>query len=473
MAKTIKQVIENINLGGLADGRYSASGSVYKMIGLNIHEDPGLIKVQQKTKADYVSGDAPAGNVVAIVPASNNYTYYFGETGVVFSRSSAGVYDSLGTTSPATLYDAIEFNGDLYYTTGSTLGKYTPGDAWGDRDDDFKTLGSDLFHPLIVIGNNLYVGNTNKIGIVVPGESAGGAITDASIVLDDIYTVESLGNRRNNLVIGTRAEGTEAGSFAGFSKIFEWDLTSIGWITEQQVPEFGISAFMELEGTTIFNAGAQGMLYTWDGSSARQFQRIPGDWTLGRRARVHKNAHSSYLGKLVFGVSFENGAPLQTGIYSLGGYDAKYRNVFNLEFVSRDGIAAARYLACAMINNDFVFSVSSGTVSTIDRVDTSNKYTGAYFITKEINANRDEAKFATIRICYRNIPTGTAITMYANIDNADPTFAGTAIPLVTHPNKKYLESTVDISNAMSFQLKVVTTATSDNAPEIENLTIIM
>ena len=473
MAKITKQVIENINQGGLADGRYSTSGAVQKMIGLNIHEDPGLIKVQQKTKADYVSGDEPAGNTVAIVPANNDFTYFFGETGVVFSRSSAGVYDELGTTSPATLYDAVEFNGDLYYTTGSTLGKYTPGAAWAARDDSFKTLGSDTFHPLIVIGNDLYVGNVNKIGKVIPGESAGGAVTDTDILLDDIYTIESLGNRRNNLVIGTRAEGTTAGSFAGQSKIFEWDLTSIEWTIEQEIPEFGISAFMELEGTMIFNAGSQGMLYTWDGSNARQFRRIPGDWTLGRRARIYKNAHSSYLGRLVFGVSFENGSPLQTGIYSLGGYDPKYPNVFNLEFVSRDGIAAARYLSCATINNDFLFSVSSGAVSTIDKVDTTNLYTGAYLITKEINTNRDEAKFATIRICYRDIPTGTVITMHANIDNADPTFAGTAIPLVTQTNKKYLESKVDISNAMSFQLKIATTAVTTQAPEIENVTIIM
>lgn len=475
--QTGKTVIQNINLGGISDSRYSGvEGSVADIFCLDIHEEPGIIKAQQGTENDIASGDTMTQDAVAIITASNNLTYLFGKNGTVYTRNSSSVYTELGSIPSGSAYgvinDAYEFGGDLYYTMQERVGKYTPGDVWNTSTVDgtqnnFKNITFDSFHPMVVIENDLYVGHTYNIGKITPTETAGGDITDV-LDFDTEYTVESLADRRSRLVIGTRKSGAASGSFAGFSRIFEWDLVSPSWNAEQEVAEFGISAFMTLSGALLFNAGPKGMLYSWDGANAQQFKRIPGDWSGDNRARIYKNAVSAYDSRLAFGISNENGNPVKQGVWTLGGYDAKYPSVFNLEFIQYNGTSTGtEVFAIERVSTDLIFSTDDG----ISKVDTTNKYSGGYFVTREINIDRDNQKAIKARVCYRTL-NGQTIEIRANVNNADPTFTGAALTTLVHDNKKYLETANGIMNANTLQFQIKVSATGGLAPETENLTIL-
>ena len=226
--------MRNFNLGGISDSkRQGVDNSNYTLKNADIHSDPGVIKCHQGLEDDG-TGALPDEELVAIIHMNNNITYFFGKGGSVWTRNSSAVYSLLGEIPSGSAYgiiqDAKEFNGDIYYTMQERVGKYTPGDSWNTSTTDgsqnnFKNIDFDLFHPMKVVQNDLYIGHTNKIGKITPSEAAGGDITD-KLTLDSSLTVESLGDIDRYLVIGTRIQGTTAGTFIGFSRIFKWDLIS-------------------------------------------------------------------------------------------------------------------------------------------------------------------------------------------------------------------------------------------------------
>lgn len=472
----MRTVISSVNLGGIADSRYQGTdGAVADCFAMDLHTEPGVLKAQQDTKEDRASGDAIDQKAIAIIPASNDKTYFFGSGGDVWERSNTGIYTLLGSITSGSaygeIYDAVEFNGDIYYTMQQRVGKYTPGDAWSARDDNFKTIDFDPFHPLKVLNNDLYVGSTNTVRKIVPGEAATGAATTA-LTLQSDYTVESFGVLRDNLIIGTRRRSSTSGKFAGFSKIFNWDTISPGWSSEQEVKEFGISAFMDFSGTLLFNAGNKGMLYSYDGVNAVRFKRIPGNWTGTNAARISKNASSSYFGGLAFGLSFEAGTAPANGIYLLTGYDAKYPSVFSFDFLPHNGDSSSVEIgALGQINSTLVFSFDAGATEGVSSVDTANKYSGAYINTMEQNQTRDFVKTVKVRVCYRELPSNTAIEIRSNVNNANPDFSGSAISSITHTDKKYVETDVLINDAYTYQIQVRLTTSGNNSPIIEQIII--
>ena len=74
-------VLENFNLGGLSDSKYSGlANSAYKIEGFNIHEEPGILKVQQAIVADQ-SVISINQKVNSIVPLNDGKSYIFGASG--------------------------------------------------------------------------------------------------------------------------------------------------------------------------------------------------------------------------------------------------------------------------------------------------------------------------------------------------------------------------------------------------------
>jgi len=478
-----KQVIQNINLGGIADSKYSGGeNSVYDTFCLNLHEEPGIIKVNQTVVNDVASGDTPE-HIISIIHASDGKTYLFGYAGEVWTRDSNALYTSLGTiTTGATygfIYDAKLFDGDIYYSMNQRLGKYTPGSAWSGRDDDFKTLKTGNYKPLIVIENDLYVGNINAVGKVEPSEAATGDITEV-LELSDSYEIESFGARNSNLVIGAIQPGTTGGTYAGFSKIYDWDLVSPHWTREFEIKEYGISVFFEIDGSLVLNAGRKGMIYSWNGNVAQPYRRIPGDWVDGNEARIERNAVTSVDGRVFFGICNESGTPIRSsgtyvagGIFSIGGYDPKYPNVFNYEYAPRVGFVDADFIyAIEKINTKLLIPFNKTTGENIVTIDTSNKKDGAYFITRELQFDRDNDAVVKVRLCYRSLPSGTSFSLHVNKNNTNQTLSGTAVTLVQHANKKYYETSVNITDINTLQLKVTFNTSGDDAPELENITIL-
>ena len=123
-----KIIINNANLGGIADSKYQGQqNSVAEMVGFDIHSEPGILKNNQKLAKE--SGATVDDLVKKILPCSDGNSYLFGSTnGKIWKRTSAGVYSLADTASPASggvgIMDAYEYQGHIYYSMESRL------DAW-------------------------------------------------------------------------------------------------------------------------------------------------------------------------------------------------------------------------------------------------------------------------------------------------------------------------------------------------------
>lgn len=121
MGKANPIVIGELNKGGIAESDYFGyANSVAESVGLNIHDEAGIIKVNQKLKKD--SGDTITELCKCIVDCSDGNTYFFSsESGKVWKRTSAGVYSSAYTVSATSgqskILGAKEYGGFLYFFT--------------------------------------------------------------------------------------------------------------------------------------------------------------------------------------------------------------------------------------------------------------------------------------------------------------------------------------------------------------------
>ena len=128
----------------------------------------------------------------------------------------------------------------------------------------------------------------------------------------------------------------------------------------------------------LVQAGKQGNWYSYNGQSARNFKRFPGDWSGQNAGITEANAISSWKGIPVVGFSNESGNPSLQGVYSLGGYDGKYPAVWNYDFPSvLGGSDNTEIGVITRIGEDLVFGRTSSSNHNLMRVDTANKYDGA------------------------------------------------------------------------------------------------
>lgn len=113
--------IRNFNRGGIADSKYAGiPDSVADMVGLDIHSEPGIIKVNQQLDLED-GANAPDELCNAAVNCSDGNQYFFSsESGKIWKLSS-GTWSLAHTTTPtngnAYCYDAIEYQGYIYWVT--------------------------------------------------------------------------------------------------------------------------------------------------------------------------------------------------------------------------------------------------------------------------------------------------------------------------------------------------------------------
>ena len=111
--------IEKVNLGGVADSKYSGKKhSVSKLVGWNLHETPGLMKVAQKLTKDSAAIIDQFCKVA--VETSDGGIYWFSsESGKIWKQGSP--YSLVHTTTPETggaaCLGAAEYGGYLYWFT--------------------------------------------------------------------------------------------------------------------------------------------------------------------------------------------------------------------------------------------------------------------------------------------------------------------------------------------------------------------
>ena len=459
--------IKNLNLGGIADSDYlGAENSVAEAVGLDIHSEAGLIKVNQKLTKD--SGSVVDDFVKASVSCSDGNTYHFGSTnGKVFKRASNGTWTNEATVAPAAgavgVLGAAEYQGYIYYAMQSRLGRWQIGTAWSTRNDSWATFtNTDAdFHPMKIVNLVLYIGDKNYVAQVDAGTFSANALDIAAPL-----RIKSLGKISTDLLIGTYVADNVTST-----EIIRWNTWSVSFSVSDTIPEVGVNCFLDTDNNIIVNAGTKGNLYLYNGSSLEEYKTVKGVYTGTKKAWVHPNASFNFNGMPLFGFSNVSGNPANQGVYSLARTNRNYPFILNLEYaISTGNLSGVDIGTITPISSDqFLVSwkdTTGGTTYGIDVLDLSNKASVAYFITRVIMAARTELlNYGLVHAAYRLLPTGTSIEIRKKV-NADTSF-GSAITSVTDSKRMVQSTKVDISDATRAQVKINLVATGNDAPELE------
>lgn len=448
---------KDIFKGGLADSKYvGVANSMAEMVGLDIHSEPGIIKVNQALAKD--SGATVTEAIAKIVTASDGSSYLFSSgSGKIWKRTAGGAYSLAHTNTDGANVDADEYEGYIYYASATKLGRFQIGGAWTDTWATF-TNGDTDFHPMKVKNGILYIGDGDLIAQVDAG-----VFTADALDLPKPHRVKCLGEVYTDLLIGTYISAN-----CNLVSIFRWDTWSISWTVDDVVPEIGLNAVLPLDNYAVIQAGTKGRIYIYNGSQLELFKRIPGDWSDTNKALVNPNA-AAVFDRPLFGLSNSSGNPAPQGVYSFGSYSSNYPKILNLEYVISQGVTAGVSVgAMANIGDNILVAWNVGANYGVDKIDWSNKYNGAYLKTRLIAIDRELGKDFRVMIPYRSIPTGTSLTVkyYENYASSP-----TTLTMTQDTDRKILYGEAKIPKANTLQLEVIFNTSANNAPEIESLEI--
>lgn len=463
MAQSIK--IENLNFGGIADSDYLGNqSSVAEMVGLDIHSEPGVIKLNQALTKE--SGTTVDEFVKDVVPCSDGKTYLFSSTsGKIWSRASNGTYTLEATAAPAAgsaaILGAMEYQGYIYYAMQSRLGRWQIGTAWSGRNDSWATFTNTdaSFHPMKVVNGVLYIGDAHFVAQVDAG-----TFTANALDIKQPLRIKSLGRIDTDLLLGTYVNDN-----VNRSSIIRWNTWSVSYSVEDEIPEVGVNAFLDTDNMVIVSAGTKGNLYVYDGSTLEQVKTIKGDYG-SSKVTVHQGAVWNFNGLPLFGLSQVSGTGVNLGVYSYGSSGRGYPVVLNLEYkISPNVLTGIEIGAIAPISADqFIVSWKHGTTYGVDALDLTAKQSSGYFTTRVFQIDRVmQSMYGRTTVAYKSLPSGSSITIGSKVNHGTMTdHAADEHITDTDRHTRYVKT--DVGKASTLQQRVTLTPNGNNSPEIES-----
>lgn len=468
-------LLNNFFLGGIADSEYvGIPNSMGNLAGLDIHGEPGVCKVQQATVLD--SGSSIAAPAKQMIACSNGYTFMFlTGSGEVWARSALGVYTLVYSSVSGPILDAAEYNGYIYFATETTLYQWpvVAGHDWSTVISFASFLrGNSLFHPMIVLGGILLIGDGCNLAQVDDTEPIGSptpVFTGDAEVYFTQYTITCVGDYSGDLLVGMSVLGGNVIS----SLIYRWNLYSLSNTSLWVMPESSINAFLPGTSPKLCSAGVKGNFYSFSAylNTWSQFKRIPGNYSDVNSVTVDNNAAICVSGIPYIGVSSYAGVGPVQGVYSLGSYSANYPPVLNLEFVISTGNSAnIEITSIVQAGSDILIAWVdyNGTVSYgVDKIDWSNKSADSFFETRKIVQDRGISKDANFEIGYRSMPANCSLTVFASTNNE----AWVEIPLYVDAYRSVVrnQNKIPASNTLKFLVEFNTY--QNTGPEVETMQI--
>ena len=319
--------------GGQADSEFvGLRHGFYEALGIDIHSLPGVIRVSQRL--DKKTASTVTDFCRYAINASDGNSYWFGDTGKIYKRTSGGTWSLVHTDSNGAIIGAAEFNGFIYWATATKLGRQSTTNAageatWSSHDDNWNTLDTASFHLMTVSGLFLYIGNDRKLASVDDSATftAAGTPDITWSSLQPEYSIKTMINYGIDILIG--ANITTSHSTA---RVFRWDQVSPTYITDDDIPENGINAFIPFDNIMYVQAGDSGHIYIYNGTTLERVKKIRGDYA-NKTMTVHPGSVCNFQGKPLFGVSNLSSNPCIEAVYSLYRYDRNYPIALMPEFV--------------------------------------------------------------------------------------------------------------------------------------------
>jgi hypothetical protein len=457
---------------GLADSKWSGiQGSVYRCCGLDIHSEPGLLKVHQRLTKE-TSGTEPDEFCKVKVTCSNGYSFWFSSTsGKIWARTSAGVW-SLAHTTTGTGDDwclgAMEYNGFIVWATPSKIhliAVANADDVWASTVQDWATFtnADTSWHPMCIQDLTLWIGDGKYLASIGSTISAtpGTGFTANALDLTSGYRIKCLKKYEEDILIGTFIN-----SYVNTVELIRWDLVSSSWNTSDPIEECGINAFMEDDNYIYVQAGLAGNWYFYNGSQLEPYKRIPGDYSAAKYGEVYPDSVGNFMNRPIFGFSNGAGNPAPQGIYTLGGYSRDYPKVMDLSWVISEATTSSIEIGAVMVAGfTLLVAWKNGDSKGVDAIDWSNKYASAYLETMMLfQDKRDISKTLKKVACfYNSLPASTGITFSYDVNGA----GYVAMTSVTNSLLNEIAADLSVGNVGSLQIKVAFTVSSNDAPTLE------
>lgn len=188
--------------------------------------------------------------------APNGDVYHFSTESGKTWKQTGGVYSLVNTNANGahTGCSRVAFNGYIFYTSGTKLGRFDLSATWSDSWQTFTQTPT--WRPFLELENELNIGNGKYVA------SVDSALTFSDNVLDipSQRTVSAFSSAGTYLIVGT-TQGTSIYS----CRSYLWDGFSTSWSDEDIIPENGVNFFIEVDNGTFANCGTEGNIYQVNG----------------------------------------------------------------------------------------------------------------------------------------------------------------------------------------------------------------
>ncbi len=410
-----------------------------------------------------VSFNVGSGRYYAIALAANESGLYLGTQS---TPESVFQYSFADADANVVVLGAEEHDDKLYLATKNkllsiaitsitslTTGYVTAGNF---------TNGDDTYHPMKRLNGILYCGDGNLVSQVEDN-----VFTPNALDIVSPLRISALGGYDVELLIGTYVS-----SNIMQTHMIRWNTWSDSWQFADPIPEPGINAFLDVDNDVVVSAGTKGHIYTYNGVQLVSRKRLPGSFTRGTtdQCRVWHDSVLNFEGVALFGVSQVVGNSIKYGLYSYARRSAGYPFIFALEYViSANTLEDVEIGGIVSTDNGFLVAWKNGANVGVDLLDSANKYSGAYMTTRFIIADRrEQTNLGQCDVAYALLPDGTDISISKKFDE-DADF--TEVVSVKDAKRLLKSTKSDLGHCVRGQVKIATTATGNNAPEIEGFYI--
>lgn len=487
-----KIYLGRFNLGGLADSKYSGQAqSLAKMVGVNVHDEAGLMSVNQKmTKVSSTTVDEFCQEGVTCSDGNN---YFFSRTsGKVWKVEQDGTTTLVHTTSPtagdAGCTGARQYRNHIYWFSENYVHRINVAQTsdWSNAEENWAEFanGDVDFHPAAERNLKLFVGDGNYVAQIAWNAEAGDDLfSDQALDLASQYRVSALGVLGTHLLVGTYIADN-----VNECAVFRFNTFSPSFSNQVNITENGVFAFITTENMVFIAAGYSGSIYAYNGEQADFYRKFPVSPDNSKRCKVHPASVAIFNGNLsLIGLSNVSGNPADSGIYSIGRRTRAYPLIMNLEFplslrdddgypVIKDLEIGAILVAGTDIFVSWKYTGGGSPIFGIDKLDYTAKIEKAYVETMRLSSVDEHGEphrvslsnYTQYDLAYAERPSGTDFAIkYKKNYQAD---WQTDISLVNDSDRMIMTAPHGIdADVLEYRIELL--SNGNNCPKFEELCI--
>lgn len=443
---------------GIAESIYKGIGDLYRSVGTNVDIDG---KIEANQKLSKTSSTTVTSLCKYALSSSTGKTFWFADSGEIYMENS-DTFTKVGDMTEA-IYGCIEFGGYIYWATASK--EYRVANTSTDFDTDKSELGTfangTTPHPHMIRGTDLYIGDGND---VVKSTD----VTSSVLDLPTDMTIQILGTYGIDLMIGARINNTNT------CGIFRWNCLDTSWNYEDYINEDGLNAMIinNQNNEILISAGTRGNLYTYDGYNLVKVRQIPGDYSSSAKITVHPRSMANFGDNILIGVSNSTGNPCLQGIYR--SWNIPSYKCLNLDYVISQDETNSLDIGAIIVRGQDIYVAwkddsGDSAVYGVDKVDWSNKHSGAFLETIMYRPGRNTIKnFKELRVGLESLPANCSVAVQYKADGDSSWTTIKDSPVSTAG--KTLKRLQQFIEFKKIQFKLTLTTDSNNTPAIENLT---